>query len=159
MCQERMGFVGQLYARDWFPIEGHLALQLYVCDDCRKTFPKQANDLVPIHVELLPRTAAANTSRIGVRCRSQPLRYISCTPIEDSMDQWTFNRRKPEEAELPDRHLRRDKIGGLFPYDGYEGPRITRQNRMIAQFCWKGINGPIYLYQSTRQGIYLYHYR
>jgi len=63
------------------------------------------------------------------------------------------------EGELPDKHLRKDKIGGLFPYDGYESPRITRQNRMVAQFLWQGINGPIYLDQSARYGIYPYHYR
>jgi hypothetical protein len=159
MCQERMAFVGQLYAKEWFPIDGHLALQFYVCDGCRVTFGKEANDRVPIHLEVMPRTAPANTSRTGVRCRSQPLRYISYTPVEDAMDQWTFNRHKPAESDLPDTHLRRDKIGGLFPYDGYECPRITRQNRMIAQFTWKGINGPIYLYQSTKEGIYPYHYR
>jgi hypothetical protein len=154
-----MAFVGQLYASDGFSLGEHLALQFYVCDDCRVTFGKQANDQVPIHMEVLPRTAATNTSHTGVRCPSQPLRYISYTPVEDSMDQWTFNRRKLAESDLPDRHLRRDKIGGLFPYNGYDGPRITRQNRMIAQFFWKGISGPIYLYQSTREGIYLYHYR
>ena len=75
------------------------------------------------------------------------------------MDQWTFNRRKLAEEELPDKHLRRDKVGGLFPYDGYDGPAITRRNQMIAQFIWKGIGGPIYLYQSATEGIYPYHYR
>jgi len=157
--QERMAFVGQLYASDRLPLGNHLALQFYVCDDCRVAFGKEANDRVPIHMEVLPRTAAANTSRIGVRSRSQPVRYISYNPLEDSMDQWTFNRRRPDEAELPDKHLRRDKVGGLFPYDGYECPRITRQNRMIAQFLWEGIGGPIYLYQSVKEGVYLYHYR
>jgi hypothetical protein len=154
-----MAFVGQLYASDRLSLGDHLALQFYVCDGCRVTCGKVANDRVPVHMEVLPRTAAANASRIGVRCPSQPMRYISYTAVEDSMDQWTFNRRKPEESELPDRHLRKDKIGGLFPYDGYECPRITRRNRMIAQFIWKGIGGPIYLYQSTREGIYPYHYR
>jgi hypothetical protein len=75
------------------------------------------------------------------------------------MDQWSFNRRKLAEEELPDKHLRRDKVGGLFPYDGYDGPRITPTNRMVAQFTWKAVNGPIYLYQSSRRGLYLYHYR
>jgi hypothetical protein len=55
--------------------------------------------------------------------------------------------------------LRRDKIGGPFPYDGYESPPITRRNRMIAQFLWKGIGGPIYLYQSATEGLYPYHSR
>ncbi len=154
-----MAFVGQLYTSDWFSLGTHLALQFYVCDDCRVTFGKDANDQVPIHMEALPRTAVINTSRTGVRCPSQPLRYISYTPVEDSMDQCTFGRRKPAESELPDKHLRRDKIGGLFPYNGYDGPRITKQNRLIAQFIWSGIGGPIYLYQSTKAGIYLHHYR
>jgi hypothetical protein len=114
---------------------------------------------MPIHMQVLPRTAAANTARVGVRCPSQPVRHISYTPVEDSMDQWTFNRRKLAAQELPDEHLHRDKVGGLFPYDGYECPPITRRNRMIAQFLWKGIGGPIYLYQSATEGIYPYHYR
>ena len=158
MCQERMGFVGQLYASDRLPLGNHLALQFYVCNECRKTFD-QANDSVPIHMEVLPRTASANTARVGVHCLSQPRWHISYTPLADSMDQWTFNRRKPAEEELPDKHLRRDKVGGLFPYDGYESPAITRRNRMIAQFVWKGIGGPIYLYQSDKEGFYPYHYR
>jgi hypothetical protein len=110
-------------------------------------------------MEELPPTAPANTAKKGVRFKSQPRLYISYVPVEDSMDQWTFNRRKLAEEELPDRHLRKDKIGGLFPYDGYDSPKITKQNRMIAQFTWRAIRGPIYLYQSTRKGIYLYHYR
>jgi len=70
------------------------------------------------------------------------------------MDQWTFNRRKLAEKELPDKHLRKDKLGGLFPYDGYESPKITKRNRMIAQFVWQGIGAALYLYESTEQGIY-----
>jgi hypothetical protein len=108
---------------------------------------------------VLPPAAAANAGRLGVRCRSQPVRYIAYTAVDDSMDQWAFNRRQLAEGELPDRHLRRDKVGGLFPYDGYESPPITRRNRMIAQFLWKGIGGPIYLYQSATEGFYPYHYR
>jgi hypothetical protein len=154
-----MAFVGQLYASEWLTVVNHLALQFYVCDACRKSFGKAANNRVPIHMEALPRKAAVNTARVGTRCPAQPLRYISYAPINDSLDQWTFNRRKLSEAELPDKHLRRDKIGGLFPYDGYECPRITPQNRMLAQFTWKGIGGPIYLYQSAREGIYAYPYR
>jgi hypothetical protein len=164
-----MAFVGQLYAKDWFPIDGHLALQLYVCDHCRKTVGvaspsggvvKGATISVAgmLHLEALPPTAAVNSRGLGVRCRFQPKRYISYTPVEDSTDQWEFNRRKLAEEELPDEHLRRDKLGGLFPYDGYEGPKITRQNRMIAQFMWRGIGGAVYMYDSARYGIYPYLY-
>ena len=35
-CQERMAFVGQLYSSGWLPVDGHLALQLYMCDDCQE---------------------------------------------------------------------------------------------------------------------------
>ena len=151
-CQERMAFVGQLYSSEWFEIDGHLALQFYVCEDCQEKRKW-------VHMEALPRTATANVRQTGVQCRSQPKLYISYSQVRDSMDQWTFNRRKLSEEELPDKHLRRDKIGGLFPYDGYECPKITKQNRMIAQFVWRGIGGAIYLYQSTAQGVYpcLYH--
>lgn len=166
-CQERMAFVGNLYSSDWLPLGSHLALQFYVCDNCRVTFnstagsriKKMANDKVPIHMEMLPPTAAANTSRLGVRSPSQPKQYISYTAVKDSMDQWTFNRRRLAESQLPDKHLRKDKVGGLFPYDGYDSPQVTRQNRMVAQFIWKGIGGPIYLYQSIKEGFYLYYYR
>jgi hypothetical protein len=165
-----MGFVGQLYAKDWFLIDGHLALQFYVCDECRKTVgvaspsggvAKGATVSVArtLHLEALPTTAAENSRGFGVRCRFQPKRYISYSPVEDSMDQWEFTRRKLAEEELPDQHLRRDKLGGLFPYDGYEGPKITRQNQMIGQFIWQGIGGAVYLYHSGRRGLFpfLYH--
>jgi hypothetical protein len=153
-----MAFVGQLYSSDWFLLADLLALQFFVCDDCRVSF-NGANDRVPIHMEQLPLTALANASRVGVRSKRQPIRYISYTPIVDSIDQWTLHRRELAEEELPDEHLRRDKVGGLFPYDGYDSPKITRRNRMIAQFAWEGIGGPVYLYQSTSKGIYLFHYR
>jgi hypothetical protein len=154
-----MGFVGQLYACDRLSLGGPLGLQFYVCDDCRQTYNGQANDRLPIHMEVLPPRAAENVGREGARCRRQPLRYIAYSPVEDSMDQWTFNRRKLAEEELPDKHLRLDKVGGLFPYDGYECPRITPTNRMVAQFTWAAVGGPIYLYQSSARGQYLYHYR
>jgi hypothetical protein len=168
MCQSRMGFVGQLYAADWFPIQGHLALQFYACNDCRRTVPldsasrraKKAAVSVAIthHMEALPNTASPNVRNEGVRCKFQPRRYIHYLPVEDSMDQSTFNRQKVVETDLPDKHLREDKIGGLFPYDGYEGPKITKRNQMIAQFKWQGIGGTIYLYQSSESGIYPYLY-
>jgi hypothetical protein len=164
-----MGFVGQLYAKDWFPLGGHLALQFYVCNECRETVGlapasggvvKGATISVAstLHLEALHATAAENSRGLGVRCRFQPKRYISYAPVADSMDQWEFNRRKLAEEELPDKHLRRDKLGGLFPYDGYEGPKITRQNRMTGQFSWRGIGGVVYLYHSARKGIYPYLY-
>jgi hypothetical protein len=164
-----MGFVGQLYTKDWFPIDGHLALQLYVCDDCRKTVgvASRSGAVVKgapisvastLHLEALPATAAENSRGLGVRCRFQPKRTISYNPVEDSMDQWEFNRRELAEEELPDKHLRRDKLGGLFPYDGYESPKITRRNRMIGEFIWRGIGGTVYLYHSTRHGIYPFLY-
>jgi hypothetical protein len=146
-----MAFVGQLYASNWFSIDGHLALQFYVCDDCRERHKW-------VHMEALPRTAPVNERGAGVPCRSQPRLHISFVAVEDSTDQWTFNRRKLAEQELPDKHLRRDKVGGLFPYDGYESPRITRRNQMIAQFIWRGIGGAVYLYHSDRHGIYPYLY-
>ncbi len=153
-----MGFVGQLYAADWFPLDGLLGLQFYVCDECRETV-REANPDVTIHMEELFPGAKLNTKKAGVRCRRQPRVFIAYTPVEDSMDQWTFLRREAIPDEMPDRHLFDDKIGGLFPYDGSDGPKITRSNPMIAQFDWKGIGGPIYLYRSLKRGIYLYHYR
>jgi len=153
-----MGFVGQLYACDWFPIENYLALQFYVCEACRRSF-KGANDDIPIHMEKLKSSARLNSGKSGIRCRVQPKRYISYVAVEDSMSQWTLNRKGLAESELPDKHLRNDKIGGLFPYDGYDSPPITKTNQLIAQFFWRGVNGPIYLYRSTRKGIYLFHYR
>jgi hypothetical protein len=108
---------------------------------------------------MLPSDAVEHAGREGVRCRRQPTRYISYTLVEDSMDQWTFHRRRLTEEELPDSHLRQDKVGELFPYDGYDGPRISPTNRMVAQFTWAAVGGPIYLYQSSTRGLYLYHYR
>ena len=160
LCQERMEFVGQLYARDGLPLGDSLGLQFYVCDSCRRTFKGLANDSLPIHMEMLTRRAAGRSGRKGVRCRRQPVLYISYTPVEDSMDQWTLIRRKLSEEELPDKHLRQDKVGGLFPYgNDSDGPKITPTNRMVAQFMWAAVGGPIYLYQSSTRGLYLYHYR
>jgi hypothetical protein len=150
-CQGRMAFVGQLYASERLPLDGHLALQFYVCDGCRE-------ERKWLHMEALPRASPANDRRTGVRCGSQPVRYIHYTPVEDSMDQWAFHRRRLAEEELPDKHLRRDKVGGLFPYDGSEGTKITRQNRMVAQFVWPGVGAAVYLYHSARHGFYPYLY-
>ena len=149
-CQERMGFVGQLYAADHFPMDGHLALQLYVCDDCMDVGSQM------VHLEVLPPTAALNRRRLGVRYRPQSKQYITFTPIEDSIDQWAYIRRRRTEDDLPDEHLRRDKVGGLFPYDDSEGPKITRQNRMVAQFDWRPrLKRMVYVFQSARLGFYL----
>jgi hypothetical protein len=145
-----LAFLGQLYACERLPLHGHLALQFYVCEEC-----KNKNWL---HMELLPITAEENKRAVGVRCRSQPRRFIHYTPVTDSMDQWTFIQRQLAEDELPDKHLRQDKVGGLFPYDGYDGPKITRRNQMIAQFAWPGIGATVYLYHSAKQGFYPYPY-
>ncbi|WP_439621522.1 hypothetical protein [Gemmata sp.] len=159
LCQEPMGFVGQLYSRDRLPLGDSLGLQIYVCNDCREAFNGGANDRSPIHMELLTPDAVENTTRKGVRCRRQPALHIAYTPTPDSVDQWSFNRGRLVEDQLSDTHLRLDKVGGLFPYDGSDGPKITRANRMIAQFLWAGVGGPIYLFDSAKRGVYLYHYR
>ena len=159
LCQNQMEFVGQLYASETFPLGGPLGLQFYICDNCRVTYGGQANDRLPIHMEVLPPGTAENVVRGGVRCRRQPIRYISYNPVKDSTDQWSFNRRRLAEEELPDTHLRQDKVGGLFPYDGYDSPRITPGNRMLAQFTWVAVGGPIYLYKSSVMKLYLYHCR
>lgn len=151
-CHEQLAFVGQLYAGDGLPLDGHLALQFYVCQDCQEEHRGW------LHMEALPPTAPANDRRVGVRCRSQPRRYIRYSPVEDSMDQWAFNRGAVTAEDLPDDHLLKDKVGGLFPYDGYEGPKITPANRMVAQFSWKAIRAAVYVYRSTRYGFYPYTY-
>ena len=150
-CQGRMAFVGQLYASERLPLDGHLALQFYVCDRCREARKW-------LHMEALPKDSPANDRGAGVRCASQPRRHIRYTRVEDSMDQWAFLRRRLAEEELTDIHLRRDKVGGLFPYDGAEGTRITRQNRMVAQFVWPGVGAAVYLYRSAKYGFYPYLY-
>ena len=156
-----MAFVGQIYAKEWFPIDGHLAIQMYVCDEHRKTikYPysrKSVSIAELLHLELLSRSAPRNLRQRGVRCKLQPKLYITYDRVEDSMDQWTFNRRHLPEEELPDKHLRQDKIGGLFPYDGYDSPKITKQDQLVAQFHWAGIGGTVYLYHSVQQGIHAF---
>jgi hypothetical protein len=160
-CQHFMAFVGQIYAKEWFPIGDHLAMQFYACDEHRKIIKapysrKSFSISEPLHLEFLPRIAARNSGKKGVRCKLQPKLYVTYVRVEDSLDQWTFNRRRMAEQELPDKHLRQDKIGGLFPYDGYDGPKITKKNPMIAQFNWVGIGGFVYLYQSATNGIYAF---
>src|SRR5262245_60053375 len=77
MCRHLMAFVGQLYAKDWFPIDGHLAIQMYVCDEHRKTikYPNSRKSFSiseSLHLEFLPRTAPRNSQQKGVRCKLQP---------------------------------------------------------------------------------------
>ena len=159
LCQDQMEFVGQLYSSKQLPLGGPLGLQFYICDSCRETYNGQANDRLPIHMEVLPLGIAENSGRDGVRCRRQPIRHISYTPVNDSTDQLSFNRRRLAEEDLHDTHLRQDKVGGLFPYDGCDSPRITPANRMLAQFTWAAVGAPIYLYQSSAKKLYFYHYR
>jgi hypothetical protein len=159
LCQQRMGFVGQIYAKDWFPLTGNFALQVYVCNDHRKTikYPgsrKSFEIAESLHLQLLPAGARENSRKEGLRCLAQPKLHISYQQVADSVDQWTFLRRKLTEQDLADKHLRSDKLGGMFPYDGYDSPKITKQNRLIAQFAWQGIGGTTYLYESEREGIY-----
>lgn len=153
-----MGLVGQLYAAEQLPLGGLLSVHFYVCDDDRQTFKGQANDLLPIHMEMLPPDARENRKREGARCPAQPARSISYTPVEDPMDQRAFNRGGWDE-DRPEGHLLADKVGGLYLCDGSDDPAITRTNRLLAAFTWKGVNGPIMLYQSAKKGIYLNHYR
>lgn len=76
------------------------------------------------------------------------------------MDQWTFMRRKLTEEELPDKHLRQDKVGGLFPFDhDSDGPKITPKNSDGRAVQVGRGGGPIYLYQSSTLGLYLHYYR
>jgi hypothetical protein len=83
-----MAFLGQLYGGEHFPMGGHLALQIYVHDDCMDV----GSQLV--HLELLPMSSPENLSRVGIKHQSQNLEYIHFTPIEDSIDQWAFHRKK-----------------------------------------------------------------
>jgi hypothetical protein len=159
LCFERLGFVGQLYASDRLPLGDLLGVQFYACDDDRKTFDGQANDQLPIHMEMLPPDAPENTKREGTRCPAQPMRYISYTPVEDPMDQRTLHRRGYDLDVPDDHHLLADKVGGLFLCDGSDAPAITRQNRLLASFTWAAIRGPIMLYRSAKRGLYMYHYR
>jgi hypothetical protein len=164
MCQHPMAFVGQIYAKPWFPLDGQMALQFYACDEDRKTIEvpysrkKSFSISEPLHLEFVAHTAAKNPGRKGVRSKFQPKLYITYEPVKDSMDQQTFLRRRLPEQALADKHLRSDKLGGMFPYDGYDGPAITRKNRMIGQLGWVGIGGLVYLYQDVEKGIYAFRY-
>ena len=75
------------------------------------------------------------------------------------MDQMTFTNSQLSEVELPDSHLREDKLAGLFPYDGYEVPAITKENRCIGQMKWNAIPETLYLYESASDGPYFVLYR
>jgi len=159
-----MAFVGQLYRSEFFPVD-HLAVQFYVCDDCRKQLHPASvhgginkkitlNIANTVHLQPIPTNAGSNESNCGVRCVHQPKLYIAYTAMDDSMDQSAFNRRKISEEQLADQHLRNDKIGGLFPYDGFDSPKITKSNRLLAQFKWQGIGATLYLFESVKRGLY-----
>ena len=46
-----------------------------------------------------------------------------------------------------------------MPYDGYEGPAITKDNRCIGQMKWNAIREMMYLYESASDGPYFVLYR
>lgn len=152
-CQSEMAFVGQLYACEWFPISGLFCLQFYMCVercDLDRSF---------IQLERVHHGAKRNRRAVGRSHPEQPLKTIRYFEIEDSIDQMSFTKQQLSEGELPDTHLRNDKLGGLFPYDGYEGPEITADNRYIGQMKWDAIPEMLYLCESRTRGPYFFLYR
>ncbi len=152
-CQAIMAFVGQLYACEWFPISGFFCLQFYICAD------RCDLDHSFIQLERVHHGAKPNRRRLGRPHADQPLKTIRYCEVEDSMDQMTFTNGQYSEEQLSDTHLRDDKLAGLFPYDGYEGPAITKDNRCIGQMKWNAIPETIYLYESASDGPYFLLYR
>jgi len=152
-----MLFVGQLYSCERMELSDVLCLHFYICDDCRETYDGPVNDKLPIQMLALPVGAPRNTTRTGCSIDSWPKRFIDYVALEDPMDQKAWTRIGSPDLEVE--HLCADKVGGLFPYDGYEGYKITTRNRMIAQFFWEIVGGPIYVYCSDKDGLYMQHYR
>ena len=146
-----MVFVGQLYACEWFPISGLQCIQFYICNmpcDLNRSF---------IQLERIHSDAQRNRKQIGFPHPNQPKQTIYYNAVTDSMDQMTFTKKQLSEDDLPDKHLRDDKLAGLFPYDGYEGPEITNENRCIGQMNWNIIPEMMYLYENS-DGPYFFLY-
>jgi len=146
-----MAFIGQLYACDWFPISGLHCIQFYVCIE------RCDLDHSFIQLERIHSDAKRNRRQIGRAHPDQPKKTIYYRPVADSMDQMTFTEQRLSEDDLVDKHLRDDKLAGLFPYDGYEGPEINDDNRCIGQMNWKVIPAMLYLYENS-DGPYFYLY-
>lgn len=149
-----MLFVGQLYAeKSWFPLDGNLCLHLYSCH-CHPGL---------VHLEILAYGSALGYGRVGRPHPKQNKKDIHYEINEDPLDRSVFWGVR-EYPDLPGfdpvkdyPYLYEDKIGGLFPYDAYEGPMQTKDNQMIAQMGWSSFAGTVYLYHSTSKGFYPHH--
>jgi len=156
--QERLAFMGQIYACDWFPLNGLLCLQFYTC------VRRCLLDVDLLHVELVHPGAPTNRRCEGVANPDLPVRTINYFAVEDSLDHGTFlgmiSGEDPVWPVLKDEHLYSDRLGGIYTFDGTEGPVIDESNRCIGQFQHPCIRREtIYLYESTKEGIYAHTYR
>lgn len=159
-CQgghERMAFLGQIYACDWFPLDGLLCLQFYTCTQrCHV-------DIDFFHLELVHLGAPKNRRGEGVANPNLSPRTIHYYVVEDPIDQDTYFKVLRDHnhpcPDLESEHYHKDRLGGAFLFDGSEGPTNTVTNRCIGQFrhpCDSSTT--IYLYSSRKEGFYIYRY-
>ena len=152
-CHNHMAFVAQLYTCDWFPLDGLLCLQFYICThDC--------GDQPFVHLECVRDGAELNSRKNGIEHPAQKRQTIKFWCYDDPFDQREYG----DGGSLPSGffydfgYLLSDKLCGLFPIDGSEGPPLTDSNRCIGQMNWSVIPCMMYLYLDLNAGPYLYLY-
>ena len=158
-----MAFMAQLYASDWFPIDGLLCLQFYTCvgrcvlAGC-PTDPLRCVDL--LHLECVQVGAPENKRKYGVSNPDLAVRTIDYYPTEDSIDHETFLKIISDSdqpwPDVKDSHHYQDRLAGTYTFDGSEaGIAISASNRCIGQFRHPCVDGTtIYLWHSDDHGIY-----
>ena len=155
--QERLAFIAQIYSCDWFPLNGLFCLQFYACvERCHL-------EVDFLHMELVHEGALENGKKRGVAHPDLPVKTINYTPTRDSLDHDTFleiiSDDNQEWPVLKDEHLHKDRLSGIYTFDGYEGPVVNKTNRCIGQFrhpCDPQTG--LYLFHSDTEGIYLHAY-
>ena len=152
-CHSRMAFIAQIYTCQWFHLEGLMCLQFYICeDDC--------GDQPFVHLECVHQGAPLNTANEGRVHPRQPKLTIQFWRYEDPLDQTGYGRgdNLPNGFFKDFDYLFSDKLCGLFPIDGSEGPPLSKLNRCIGQMNWPVVPGMLYLYHHNQFGPYLFLY-
>ena len=142
-CQTDLAFVGQVYSSEKCQFGDYLCLHFYMCViDCTGE-----GDLL-LHMEPIPKDAVENESKFGTAHPDQSkttLRYTAKVDPDVPIEELTA-----ENAP----HIFKDKVGGLFPYEG-DGLDVNENNVCYLQMFWPAVGVQMFVCQSKERGIYL----
>ena len=148
-CQDDMAFVAQIYSSDRCQFGKYLCVHFYMCNcDCT-----EGGDLL-LHMEPLPKTAVKNETNYGVEHPDQTYTTIQYTAFQDPPP-FCDSGKEVTPEDWP--HIFKDKVGGLFPYEG-DGIDITEDNVCYLQMIWQLLGVQIFVCESKQRGIYLWTY-